>query len=236
MKIALVILVIVILCTIGFMTWSPANAPTENSTENAITTEENNDKEEAQRFVVTEGEYVVQAENSTVNWAGKKPLIEGYVNSGSIGVKTGTLLVGADSATATFTIDMNTISVSGTPAKPGKESSLEEHLKGDRWFNVEEFPEASFEILTVSRRADSETTFVYDIEGELTMKGVTDKLQFPATIYEDANGVLHASANFEFDRTKWSITSGSGSFFDNLADNVIDDMVALSFDLVAEKK
>ena len=47
--------------------------------------------------------------------------------------------------------------------------------------------------------------------------------------------MVHAKANFEFDRTKWGITSGSSSFFDNLADNAVSDMVAMSFDITAKK-
>ena len=237
MKLVLGIIIVVVIGAIGFVAWSRDNAPTENTNENAVINEGSNvDTTVAEKSLVAEGKYIVQAENSKVTWAGKKPLIEGYINSGSIRVKEGTVSVGTNTAVALFTIDMNTLSVSKTPTKPGKESALEGHLQGERWFDVAQYPEATFEILKVTPRTDSETTFVYDVEGDLTMKGVKDKLQFPATIYQDANGLLHASANFEFDRTKWGITSGSGSFFDNLADNVVDDMIALSFELVAEKQ
>jgi polyisoprenoid-binding protein YceI len=74
---------------------------------------------------------------------------------------------------------------------------------------------------------------MYDVVGDLTMKGATGEVAFPATIYLDTEGKLHAEARFEFDRTQWGITAGSGSFFDDLADNVIDDMVAVTFSLVA---
>ena len=237
MKVAIGIIVVIVLGAIAFMAWSPTNAPTPSTPESTEMSEENMEAETtSERTVVTAGEYVVDAQASSVMWAGKKPLVEGYINSGSIGVKEGTVSVGENTGAAMFIIDMNSLSVSETPTKPGQESSLEGHLKGERWFNVAQFPEASFEIISVTPQADTATTFVYDIEGALTMKGVTDTLSFPATIYQDANGQLRASANFEFDRTKWGITAGSGSFFDNLADNVIDDMVALSFDLVADKQ
>ena len=162
--------------------------------------------------------------------------IRDSINSGSITVTGGTIVAGENSATGVFTIDMNTLSVSNTPTKPGSENALEGHLKGERWFDVEAFPEASFSITEVKSRADSETTFEYDITGKLTMRDVTGTLSFPATIYTDDNGTLHAKADFEFDRTIWGITAGSGSFFDSLADNVVDDVVALSFKLVAEKQ
>lgn len=237
MKLIFGIIAVFIIGAIGFITWSPKTAPTNDPIESpTVKTEDNKENTIAQQSVVTEGKYIVQAEKSKVNWAGKKPLIEGYINRGSIGVKAGTVSVEPDTVSADFTIDMKTLSVSDTPTKPGKETTLAEHLQGERWFDVAKFPEATFSISKVTPRADSKTTFIYDVEGDLTMKGVAGKLQFPATIFEDADGLLKASADFEFDRTKWGITSGSGSFFDNLANNVIDDMVALSFTLVAEKQ
>ncbi len=185
---------------------------------------------------VADGEYEVVASESKVNWAGKKPLIEGYVNSGSIGVANGTISVANGSASGEFALDMTTLSVSSTPTKPGQESKLEEHLKGERWFNVATYPNASFKITNVAKQADSDTTFVYDVTGQLTMKGEAHEVTFPALIYQRADGMLQAEASLEIDRTTWGITSGSASFFDNLADNAIDDMVALSFVLVAERK
>jgi len=184
---------------------------------------------------VSEGTYEVVPAESKVNWAGKKPLLEGYVNSGSIAVASGTIVVANGEASGEFAIDMDTLSVSSTPTKPGQESSLEGHLKGERWFNVAAYPTTSFKITSVEKQADSDTTFVYDVTGDLTLKGETHEISFPALIYQDAEGALHAEASFEINRTTWGITSGSASFFDDVADNAIDDMVALSFALTAKK-
>jgi polyisoprenoid-binding protein YceI len=131
---------------------------------------------------------------------------------------------------------MNTLVVSETKAKPGQETSLEGHLKGERWFNVAAFPTATFSIDSVVARPDSATTRLYDVTGTLTMKGTSGELSFPATIYQLENGSVRAQASFEFDRTKWGITAGSSNFFENLADNAVSDMVALSFDLTAVEK
>lgn len=228
---------VVVLVVVGvgvYMLWNPAEPVREEEGETIVDLQNAQQEMEAgEREVVSPGSYEVVADQSSVGWAGKKPLVEGYVNAGSIAVTDGTIVVAEDSATGTFTVDMNTLSVSETPTKPGQENALEGHLKGERWFDVATYPTATFAIDRVTPRADSETTFVYDVTGELTMKGQTHEVTFPATIYKDAEGMLHAHADFEIDRTKWGITAGSGSFFDGLADNVIDDMVALSFDVVA---
>lgn len=232
MKALLGIIAVFIVGAVAYAMWTPAN-----TTELSNTNQEVSKQETASdtRTVVTEGSYTVRTEESTVTWAGKKPLIDGYVNSGSIGLSNGMITVADATASGDFTLDMTTLSVSETPTKPGQESKLEEHLTGERWFNVAAYPTAKFTITDVAPRVDSDTTFVYDITGDLTMKDQTHSITFPATINMDAAGDLHAKASFEIDRTKWGITSGSGSFFDNLADNVIDDMVALSFHLVAGK-
>lgn len=234
MKIVLSVLGLALLAVIGFAVFAPQDTPEQTQQINEQVSREA--VTAGERSVVADGQYAVLAEASQVNWAGKKPLIDGYVNSGSIALTDGSITVADDKATGEFTIDMNTLSVSNTPTKPGAENTLEGHLKGKSWFNVEEFPQASFEITKVTERADSDATLTYDVTGELTMKGETHELAFPAIIYMDAEGRVYAQAETEFDRTKWGITSGSGSFFDSLADNVIDDMVALSFSLVAEKQ
>lgn len=226
------LLIIIALLVIGGGAYSvsqrQANAPaTEQAAEMGHTAPED-------ATTVADGTYEVIAEQSRVEWAGKKPLLEGYINTGAIAVTGGTITVAGQEATGEFTMDMATLSVSATPTKPGQENALEGHLKGERWFDVGAYPTATFAITSVAPRADSDTAFTYDVRGDLTLKGQTHPVTFPATIYSVADGRLHAHGSFEIDRTQWGITAGSASFFDNLADNAVDDLVALSFDLVAQ--
>jgi polyisoprenoid-binding protein YceI len=222
--------VIVVLILVGlFVFVGPSEAPIVE----VPGEQQNGEVLEQAKFSIENGEYAVVAEKSQLKWAGKKPLVDGYINSGTIDVTEGEVSVSDDQKSGTFTIDINTLSVSETKAKPGAESALEEHLKGDGWFNVEEFGTATFEITEISETEDVETSFMYTVSGTLTMKGVTEEVAFPAEVYVDENGDLVAVASFEIDRTLWGITAGSGSFFDDLGDRVISDMIAISFRLVA---
>ena len=228
------LIALIVLAIIGggayWISKAPTNAPsTEEAAELGHTAPEN-------ASVVSEGSYTVIPAESRVEWAGKKPLLEGYINTGSIGVEAGTITVAGDSAQGEFSIDLNTLSVSATPTKPGQENALESHLKGERWFNVAQYPTATFTITDITPQEDSNTTFAYEVAGELTLKGQTHAVTFPATIYQAEDGRLHAHGELEVDRTQWGITAGSATFFENLADNAIDDMVKLSFSLVAEKQ
>lgn len=207
-------------------TMSEESLVEENEDNNEITSDQS-------RQAVGAGTYTVDAGASEFNWSGKKPLIDGYTNSGLIGISEGEITVTEEIASGSFVLDMNTLSVGLTAKKPGSEGALEDHLKGERWFNVAEYPTAQFTITDVQPMTDSDTTFQYSVTGDLTMKGVTNQISFPATIYQTAEGVVYAEAATEIDRTKWGITAGSGNFFESLGDNVIDDMVAISFKVVA---
>ncbi len=184
------------------------------------------------RAVVADGTYTLNTTQSTFEWAAKKPLIEGYVNSGTIGFKEGTIVVGGGSAQGTFTLDMNTLRVGLTAAKPGREGALETHLKSKDFFEVATYDTALFAIKNVAPVPDSATSMQYTITGDLTIKGKANEISFPATIYQ-REGILYAEAQTEIDRTKWGITFGSGNFFQNLGDNAISDMVAIAFSIVA---
>lgn len=221
-------IIAVIIIGIGWYYFAPGGA---TPTDQAQTVPQGSTTAPAGSVVVPAGTYTVDASQSTVNWAGAKPLIPGYTDSGTIGVKGGTITVSADSATADILIDMSTVTVTST-FKTNAEAKLQEHLKDGDFFNVTKYPTAEFKITKVTPRSDSATTFIYDITGTLTMKGKTNDVSFPATIYSQ-NGVVHANAETAIDRTKWDITFNSKNFFDNLADNVIDDMVQLHLTLVA---
>jgi len=242
MKTIVVVVGVLIILAGGFLFFAGNNQVDNellSDLENKNNLTEKDELASVTKQVVSPGLYSIDLSSSIVNWAGKKPLIDGYINSGVIGFSAGTITVTENEATGEFTIDMNTLNVGSTAKKPGQESTLEGHLKGEGWFDVAKFPTASFNITNVSVRTDSDSTsdstFQYDVTGDLTMKGVTNEINFPAEIYETASGQVQVEATTTIDRTKWGLTAMSGSFFDNLADNVIDDSVQLSFTLVADK-
>ena len=53
---------------------------------------------------------------------------------------------------------------------------------------------------------------------DLTIKNITESIEFEAEL---SNNV--ATAVLDIDRTKFDIKYGSGSFFENLGDKMIDD-------------
>jgi polyisoprenoid-binding protein YceI len=72
----------------------------------------------------------------------------------------------------------------------------------------------------------------YTITGNLTIKGVTNPVTFPATVSVEG-GKIVANADITFDRTKYDIKFRSGNYFEDLADKMIYDDVTLKVKLVA---
>jgi polyisoprenoid-binding protein YceI len=163
----------------------------------------------------------VNAEKSTITWVGKK--VTGQ-HDGTINLADGALVFkGNKLKGGTFTVDMNSISVSDLKAGKGKEK-LEGHLKSDDFFGVEKHATSKLVFKTIADKGSD----VYTITADLTIKDKTLPITFDLAL---GNGT--ARTTLVIDRAKYDIRYGSGSFFDNLGDKAIyDDFelnVVLSF-------
>jgi polyisoprenoid-binding protein YceI len=175
--------------------------------------------------------YNVKKVNSTILWAGSKPL---GTHKGTISIQEGTFhLKGRTIESGTFVIDMNSITVTDLDENNGK-GSLESHLKGTvegkegDFFNVTKHPTATF-VVTEVNDIDGKTM----MSGNLTMLDITQNVSFPVMINIQDNRVQVKSEAFAIDRTKWGINYGSKSIFDNLGDKFIDDDMKITIDVTA---
>lgn len=173
----------------------------------------------------------VDTKNSTVYWTGKKVTGE---HTGTLMLKEGTVTFtdGVPTAT-TIVLDMKSIAVTDIE-DPEYNGKLVGHLNSPDFFAVNEFATGSFvanKITPIKGAKDRDAN--YTLDGTLTLKGIAEKISFPAYIAME-NGVVTANGALTFDRTKYDIKYGSGSFFDDLGDKVIYDDVELNFVLSAK--
>lgn len=168
-------------------------------------------------------DYKVDASKSSITWIGRK--IAGSHN-GTIVLKSGNLILNGNKLVGgRFTMDMSTIKDEGGSKK------LEGHLNSEDFFSTQKFPTSTFVITKVSG-SGSELTLL----GDLTIKGKTRPVMFPATVSVNGNGSVSALAGkILVDRTKYDVRYGSKSFFDNIGDKAIDDMFEIGVKLVASK-
>lgn len=166
----------------------------------------------------------VDLKASKVEWKGKKLTGEHY---GNISLSNGQLLFKGSKLTGgSFTIDMNSITdLDLTDAEYNQK--LVGHLKSDDFFSVEKFPTSKFDITKVKHKGGDK----YEITGNLTIKGITHPLSFPATV-TNKDGKVRATADLKFDRSKYNVKYGSKTFFENIGDKIIYDDVELKVDLV----
>jgi len=159
--------------------------------------------------------------NSKMEWLGEK--VTGK-HEGTIALQSGWLSWNENKIqSGEFIIDMNSITSYDNLDK------LIGHLKSDDFFGVEKFPTAKLAI-TESTSFEKGTATV---KGNLTIKGVTNPVEFKASYQkkEDGNWFF---ANIVVDRTKYNVRYGSGSFFDNLGDKTIYDEFKLKVSLLVK--
>ncbi|GAB3977405.1 YceI family protein [Spirosoma terrae] len=171
--------------------------------------------------------YKVDTQKSILNWNGKKVTGE---HSGTVKLSEGTLAVDGGKLTGgTFSFDMNSITCTDL-TDAGYNAKFIGHMKSEDFFNTAKFPTSTFKITKVTPKGGD----AYDITGNMTIKGITNAVTFPATVKATAAGV-EASGKATLDRTKYDIRYGSKSFFENIGDKAIYDDFVVEMKVVAGK-
>ena len=171
--------------------------------------------------------YKVDTQKSVLNWNGKKVTGE---HSGTIKLSDGSLVVDGGKLTGgMFTFDMNSI-VDTDLTDAGYNAKFIGHMKSEDFFNTAKFPTSTFKITKVTPKGGD----AYEIAGNMTIKGITNAVTFPATVKMTGNTV-EADGKAVLDRTKYDIRYGSKSFFENIGDKAIYDDFTVQMKLIAAK-
>ena len=184
-------------------------------------------EEVAEATVVSE-KYMATPSSSTIEWKGFKPTGS---HNGTIALSSGEFTMSNGTIeSGTFMIDMGSLVVLDIPAEDEGNGKLAGHLKGADFFDVEQYPNATFEVTGMN-----ETDGATMLSGNLTLKGVENNITIPVTVSETDNTVTLTSDVFTIDRSKWNVKYGSKSFFDDLGDRFINDDIELKINVMAKK-
>ena len=168
----------------------------------------------------------VDTSASVITWKGTKPTgaHDGVVmlSDGDLLVENGTLKAGE------FTIDMTSIVNKDMEGSEGA-GKLEGHLKSGDFFDVETYPTSKFVITNVEDKGDK-----VHVTGNLQIKDVTKSITIPATVSTENGVTTFKSETFNINRADFNVRYGSKSFFDDLKDGFIDDMMEMSFTVVTK--
>lgn len=182
----------------------------------------------------------IDLEKSMVEWIGTK--VTTYHN-GTIDLKSGELLLNNGSLVGgEFTFNMISAVSKDPKMSEEKNESLTEHLLSADFFDVENHPEAKFVIASVKPFSETDvidgengeweeiseyklTNPTHVIEGNLTMRGVTKGISFPAEVTIDGSKV-EAKTKFNFNRMEWGVVYAGAS--DNLISELVHMGIVLS--------
>lgn len=166
---------------------------------------------------------------SIINWKAKKTLVTTSNHNGTVKLKSGFVIIDEGVLNGgEFVIDMT--SVSNKDLGGAMKEKLEGHLASNDFFNVANFPTAKLIMKKITSLENSR----FSVTADLTIKGRTNEVNFDAVI-EEIDNVISLKTDFEIDRTLWNIRFGSGTFFENLGDNLIDDNIEFSIIIVVKK-
>ena len=134
---------------------------------------------------------------SKIDWVGTK---KGGFHQGNIKLKSGDVQVqNGKLKGGKFTIDVS--SIVATDFEDPKNNGLIKHVLGADFLETEKFPEATFEITKVDYTADNKAT----LTGNLTLKGITLPIMFPATIHSADDKRFFGVGSIVLDRTLFGV-------------------------------
>ena len=174
----------------------------------------------------------VDLAKSKVMWKGSK--VVGSFHEGTVDLKSADLkFKDGEPVSGKVVIDMTTIKDTDL-TDPSWNKKLVDHLKNEDFFDVQKHKTAELRIKKIQKASEK----FYMIMGDLVIKGKSQPVNVKAEVAKTEGDSQTVKANFKFDRTKYGIKYGSGSFFEGLGDKMIADEVEISVELAvtADKK
>ncbi len=155
----------------------------------------------------------IDREQSVISFTGKSNIInhEGKFNDYEATVTLDSEEpANLEKATIEGTIDVATVTVDA--------EALQSHLLKDDFFAVETHPKITFASTRIVNKGDN----LYEVTGDLTVKGVTKSISFDAEITDD-----YLTAHVDFPREEFGI--GNNSYGEKLLETTVPVEVKLVF-------
>jgi len=188
----------------------------DNPADSTYSTEASDAKEPAPEQTPADAQTLeLNGENTTVEWTGSKPT--GAKHDGGFETLSGTATIAGEKLVSMeATIDIKSMW--------SDNEKLTKHLLNPDFFESETYPESRFVSTQVREATEAERTgeaseATHWVTGNLTIKGVTKSITFPATIEADEEA-YRLDAAFDITRSQFEMDYG-------LADAAIRDEVVV---------
>lgn len=174
------------------------------------------------------GTYEVEPTNSAVTWTAKK--ITGKTHFGSVQFGSGSIeFANGNIQSGNITIDMTSIEVLDIKDKEEMKAKLEGHLNSPDFFDTAKFPTAKYTV-TSSEKGENSS---FKLTGNMTIKGITQEVTSDILLTLKGE-LLVGGGTLTIDRSKFDVKYGSGSFFDDLGDDLIEDEISFKIKIIAK--
>ena len=194
---------------------------------NPVTQEEEQEEVAMVEVVFEDGSYRLNAADSLIAWSAQKRV--GSKHNGTVTAQEGAFVVEQGTIIGgTIVVNMATITdLDLTDA--GMNAKLVEHLKSDDFFAAETYPTSTFAISEIVK-VEGIQGATHRVTGMMTIKGLENEISFPAK-FETSDTGISMTGTVTLDRTLWDVRYGSGKFFENLGDSLIEDEFILTLDV-----
>ena len=165
--------------------------------------------------------YKVDVDSSSIQWIGRKVTGE---HDGNLEILYGNIRRYLDTKNTevirgNIVIDMTTITNKDIENKQ-YQKYLVDHLKDEDFFDVAHFSKSELKILSNDLILLTDNSNNTKITAEITIKGITKKIEFPAKI-EFFDDFAIATGTIDIDRTLFGIRYKSKSYFPDMGDYFI---------------
>lgn len=207
----------------GLLAWNTAGFPVERGVDAALPERAPED-----------GIYRFDIENSRLEWIGRN-LNNRHI--GQLAVLEGELVIAAGVPSAGRIIVAMHALTNFDLQDASYRDMLISHLKSDDFFAVDRFPTASLMLTGWKAHPDVFPEAPSGIAtGELSIKGISRPVHFPAIAAPQPDGSIKIHAAFDIDRTLWGVLYGSCKYFERLGMHLVHDTVSLELFAVARKE
>lgn len=192
----------------------------------------------------------IDPSTSKIDWRGYKPTGQHF---GYIPLTDGEIIVeGNELKGARFVFDITGLKIQDMEETSESYPKLWGHLQSPDFFDAANHPQAVFELTSVepfvagtiedkeefktdnTPKSDSEVAPenpTHWVSGNLTMRGTTKNIKFPAHV-SIADGTVAAKAGFNIDRTAWGLAyNDESNAVDKAKDQFIYNTVSIGFDI-----
>lgn len=210
-------IIIALILIVGFVALTQSDdEPLQDNNDDNIS-----NVEELENTPISDGEYSVDPNQSSVSWQASKRVGGGH--NGDVKVQSGEIIVSNGQVVdGQVVIDMT--SLTNLDLDGEMSTQLNDHLNSADFFNTEIYKTATLDITNV--QADGSSSVA---TADLTIRGNTETITFPIEV-EDQGGQLVVNADLELDREPFEIGTDS-----TLAEIGLQDTFNVMVTLVASK-